>query len=764
MVLELQSLPDFEPRELTSPKISAFQYRGTLGDELGGGKITPEQAGRWLDEMMTIRAFEEMILALRTGGYPPLRGYEYRGPTHLSIGQEATSVGACAALELADLITSTHRGHGDGIAKGVEAIYRRDEAGLRAWIGPAAEGIDGIDRLRELALDEHVFRTVAELFGKEAGYCKGRGGGMHIADFSSGHLGANAIVGGSVPIATGAAYASRYYRSGNVVACFAGDGAYNNGVVLESLNMATMAQFTNKLASRKFGVPIIYLIVNNQYGMTGRQLGEVSGVDFLARRASGYNGSGLQAEVVNGMDVLAVHDSVARAVEECRQGRGPILRELFTYRYYGHSLGDPRVEYRRKEEEAAWRAIDPIDTFSRQIVDAGLMTQEQIDELRNKVEQRQERAAVRAVESPEPDAKDVLRYVFTENTGQDVPKEYAQPKTLQPVQRAKRQDGQITMRDAIKEALMEEMARDSRVVVYGEDVADYGGAFKVTKGLLETFGRDRVFNASISEAAIVGTAVGAAMTGLRPVVELMYSDFEFMAGDQLHNQAAKWSFMSGGLNSVPMVMRTSTGAGKGYGGQHSQGLESHSCHTPGLRVVVPSNAYDAKGLLKASIRSNDPVVFVESQLLYNEKREVPEDDYLVPFGQAKVVRAGKDLTLVAWSYLVGESLEAADKLAELGIEVELIDPRTLCPFDYDTVIESVKKTGRLIVASQACRTGSFTGEVAAQVQERAFEYLDAPVMRVGALDGISPQAYVLEQEYLPQADDIVAAAQKLAGK
>lgn len=764
MVLELQSMPDFEPRKLTFKPIPCFQYKGTLKEEIASGRITKEQAVRWFEAMLAIRAFEEVILALRTGGYPPLKGYEYRGPTHLSIAQEATSVGACGPLKLTDLITSTHRGHGDAIAKGFEAIYQRDEAALREWIGPAAQNTKDLAALREIAVEEHIFRTVAELFGKEAGYCRGRGGSMHIADFSSGHLGANAIVGGSVPIATGAAYSARYRRSEQVIVCFAGDGAYSNGVVLESLNMATMAQFTNKLASRKFGQPIVYLIVNNQYGMTGRQLGEVSGVDYLARRAAGYSHNGLQAEVVNGMDVLAVYEAVSRAVEECRQGRGPVLRELITYRYYGHSLGDPRVEYRSKEEEAAWRAVDPIDTFPKQLIDAGVMTAAQVEQLRKKVEERQARAAVRAAESPDPDVKDVLRFVFTEIREDSVPKEFANPKTLKAVEKPKRKDGQLTLRDAIKEALMEEMARDARVIVYGEDVADYGGAFKVTKGLLETFGRDRVFNASISEAAIIGTAVGAAMTGLRPVVELMYSDFEFMAGDQIHNQAAKWSFMSGGLLSVPLVIRTSTGAGKGYGGQHSQALESHMCHTPGLRVVIPSNAYDAKGLLKTAIRSLDPVVFVESQLLYNEKCEVPEEEYLIPFGQAKIVRPGKHLTIIAWSYLVGESLKAAEVLAGDGIEAEVIDARTLCPFDYDTVIESVKKTGRALVASQACRTGSFTGEVASEIQERAFDYLDAPVARVGALDGISPQAYILEQAYLPSAQNVVAEARKLLAR
>jgi pyruvate/2-oxoglutarate/acetoin dehydrogenase E1 component len=346
-----------------------------------------------------------------------------------------------------------------------------------------------------------------------------------------------------------------------------------------------------------------------------------------------------------------------------------------------------------------------------------------------------------------------------------VPAEAAKPRLVAEPEPIERKDGAISFKEAIREALVEEMLRDSRVIFYGEDVADYGGAFKVTKGLIEVFGRDRVFNASISEAAIIGSAVGAAMTGLRPVVELMYSDFEFQAGDQLYNQAAKWSYMSGGSTAVPIVVRSSVGAGKGYGGQHSQSLESHSTHIPGIKVAVPSTPYDAKGLLKTAIRDDDPVVFCESQALYNDTGDVPADDYTVPFGQAAVRREGGDITLVAWGQVARLTVAAAEMLAaDHGIEAEVIDPRTLIPFDIDTVLRSVRKTGRVLVASQATRTGSYTGEIAAQVQELAFDYLDAPVGRIGALDGISPQSYVLEQAFLPNADTIVAAARELVGR
>ena len=767
MVREIAVLPDFEPRELTFPAIPVFQYRRTLKDELEDGNLTGSDALNMLEWMLSVRAFEEMILAFRMQAFAPLRemNFLYRGPTHLSIGQEATSVGACSAIDYRDYITSSHRGHGDAVAKGYAVIDKRPEDEIRDWMGTTeAASLKG-EPLRNAAKTEHIYRTVAELFGKEDGYCRGRGGGMHIADFKSAHLGANAIVGGSLGIATGAGLSSRFYQNGRVVACLAGDGAYSNGVVLESLNLACMAQFKNELADKPFGLPVIYIIVNNQYGMTGQQRGEVTGLDFLARRAAGFDPEVMHAEVINGMDVLAVRDSVLRAAELARAGKGPVLRELICYRFQGHSLSDPHREYRDKEEEDAWKAIDPVDAFKKQVIEAGVADEAQIEQLQTAVQQRHEQAAIRAAEASEPDASEVLSFVFTDSFCDQVPEEHRDVKTFQDPPRGKRENGQMTFREALCEAIAEEMARDERVVVFGEDVADYGGAFKITKGLLAAFGRRRVFNTSISEAGFIGMGVGAAMTGLRPVAELMYSDFEFQAGDQLYNQAAKWHYMSGGQTTIPMVVRTSTGAGKGYGGQHSQALESHSTHTPGLLVVYASTPYDAKGLLKTAIRDDNPVVFVESQELYNLKGNVPEEEYLVPFGQAVIRRRGSDATVVAWGMVAHLVAEAAEVLSsEHGIETEVIDPRTLVPLDLETILDSVRRTGRCVVASQACRTGSYTGEVASQIQEAAFDYLDAPIARVGSEDGVSPQSWVLEQAFLPGVADVVEAVRGVCGR
>ncbi len=750
--------PDFEPFEESCGTITGFAFAGDLASEVAAGRIEGAAALDLLDDMLSIRELEEMIVRLRSGGYDPLPGYDYRGPTHVSIGQEGTAVGASSALRPDDNVTSSHRGHGDAIAKGFAAIRQMTAEQLRARVPGSPTGTRG--ELLEAALEEHIYRVVAELFGKEEGYSRGRGGGMHIGDFSTGNLGANAIVGGSVPIATGAAMAIRYEGADRVVCCFAGDGAYANGVVLESLNWAAQDQWTNHLAGdRAHGLPIIFLIQNNHYGMTHRTDDEVMGVRHLARRAAGFAANTMHAEVVNGMDVLAVRDAVRRAAALCRAGEGPVLIEASTYRYYGHSLSDPRNEYRTREEEAAWRAVDPIELLKKQLVETAVVDEPGLAAVESRVRERNSRAAVRAARATDPDPADVLAYLYTDTAADEVPSAargvvtYAEP----PV--AKRDaNGAISYKDALREALVEEMERDGRVIVYGEDVADYGGAFKLTKGLLETFGRQRVFNTPISEACICGTAVGAAIVGLRPVVELMYMDFALMSSDQIANQAAKWHYMSGAQVEVPLVIRASVGAGKGYGGQHSQSLESVFAHIPGLQVVYPATAADAKGLLKSAIRTNNPVLFVESQGLYPTKGVVPEEEYLTPIGTARLAREGTDATLVGWGPAVPDLLAAAETLAaEHGIAAEVIDLRSLVPLDMETVLASVRRTGRCVVASQAVLVGSFVNEIVARIQAEAFDFLDGPVGRIGAANGISPQAEGLEKAFLPNAGDMVRA-------
>jgi 2-oxoisovalerate dehydrogenase E1 component len=755
------SRPKFAPFEINCGKIPAHRYTGDLKSELKNKTITPEEAVAILEDMLVIRELEEMIVKLRSGAYEPIREYNYRGPTHVSVGQEGTAAGACCALQLPDNITSTHRGHGESLAKGTVAIRQMSVEQLRKRV-PNCKS-DKREDLIEAALEEHVYRTICELFGKDDGYCRGRGGSMHIADFTVGHLGANAIVGGGVPIATGAAMANRYLDRGNVVCCFAGDGAYANGVVLEALNWAAQAQFTNHLADpKKGGLPMIFLICNNHYGMTHRSDDEVMGVHRMARRAAGFADNNMHAEIVNGMSVLAVRDAVQRATQLCREGKGPVLLEAECYRYWGHSLSDPRNEYRTKEEEASWKAIDAIETYKQELLAAKVLDAAGLAAVEKRVIDRNAIAAKRAVAAADPEAKDVLTFMYTDTKVETVPAEFAKVELHGPLPEIKRVNGELTYKDAIKEALVQEMLRDKRVIHYGEDVADYGGAFKVTKGLLEAFGRDRIFNTPISEACICGTGCGAAMNGLRPVVELMYFDFALMSSDQISNQAAKWHYMSGAQTEVPLVIRASAGAGKGYGGQHSQTLESIFCHIPGLYVVYPATPADAKGMLKSAIRDNNPILFVESQALYGMKGQVPEGEYLVPLGVADIKRAGSDITFVTWGPLVHDCLKAAEKLqAEKNISAEVIDLRSLVPLDMETVLRSVQKTGRCVVASQAIHIGSYTGEIASTIQDAAFDYLDAPVKRVGAKNGIAPQSHILEAAFLPNVNDILAAANEI---
>mgnify|MGYP000871004769 CR=1 FL=1 len=755
------SRPQFKRQTIQCGQIRAYVYERNLETELKEGTLSKPEALNLLEDMLTVREFEEMIVKIRSGAYPACAGFEYRGPTHVSIGQEAASVGGIAGIAADDYITSTHRGHGDSIAKGCAAIRAMNVEQLRLRV-PHSPAKDRKALLEE-ALEEHVYRTIAELFGKEDGYCKGRGGGMHIADFTVGHLGANAIVGGGVPIATGAAMGARYLRNGRIVCCFAGDGAYANGVVLESLNWACMSQFTNHLAGKAaFGLPIVHVIENNHYGMTHRTDEEVMGTRWLARRAAGFADNCMHAEVVNGMDVLAVRDAVRRAAQACRQGQGPYLLDVNTYRYYGHSLSDPRNEYRTREEEAAWKQVDPIETFAQALLAAKVLGPKALAALRQKVADRNARAAGRAAKAADPDPVDVIKYMYTDTVEADVPAEFSRVEIVKEAPEFKRAEGQLTYKDAIKEALFEEMRRDRRVIFYGEDVADYGGAFKVTKGLLEAFGRQRVFNTPISEACICGTAVGAAMVGLRPVAELMYMDFALMASDQISNQAAKWHYMSGANVRIPVVYRVSVGGGKGYGGQHSQTLESVFAHIPGLYVVYPATPYDAKGMLKTAIRDNNPVMFVESQLLYGFKGPVPQEEYLVPLGSAEVKRPGTRLSLVVWGPMVHEALKAAETLErEHQVSAEVVDVRSLVPLDIETILASVRKTGRCIVASHSINIGSFTGEIASRISAEAFDYLDAPVLRVGAKDGIAPQSHILEAAFLPNAKDLVTAARSI---
>jgi len=675
--------------------------------------ISKEQALELLRQMWEIRMFEDKV-------YDLLGRNIIKGASHLYAGEEAVAVGAISILQDDDLITSTHRGHGHCHARGA-SLTKTEEA-------------------RQV----HYNKMMAELCGRATGYCLGRGGSMHIADVEKGNLGATGIVGGNIPVATGAGLAQQLLGTDRVVLCFFGDGASNTGNFHESLNMAAL-----------WNLPVVYVVENNLYGMSVPVQKAAAKLD-IADRACAY---GIPGEGVDGMDVLAVRQAVGKGVERARRGEGPSLIECQTYRWYGHSRSDPR-KYRTKEEEAAWKARDPIPNSAARLVEAGIATEAEIDAIEEQVEEAIGEATDFALNSPTPPVEELKRYVYAPFSWTET--DYAREQELRELCRNGGPDThKIQYRQAIQEALREEMQRDPNVFVMGEDIGLYGGAYGATRGLFEEFGPDRVRDTPISEATIGGAAVGAAMCGLRPVAEIMYVDFTPLAMDQIANQGAKNRYMFGGKTTVPLVIRTEGGAGRAIAAHHSQSLEALWTHFPGIYVVMPSTPYDAKGLLKAAIRDDNPIMFIEHKMLYKEKGPVPEDEYLIPLGVADVKREGQDVTVVTYSRMVLRALEAAELLAQESIDVEVVDLRTLKPLDIDTVVASVKKTGRLVGVTEGYENTSFINEVLAQVNERAFDWLDAPMVRVAAANVPVPRAEVLEDLAIPNVQRIVEACRRV---
>jgi len=669
-------------------------------------ELSREELLIMLRRMWEIRLFEDTVSDL-------LNQNIIKGASHLYAGQEAVAVGAIAALRDDDLITSTHRGHGHCHARGDSLA-----------VGPEAK-------------QEHLNKMMAELCGRATGYCKGRGGSMHIADVEKGNLGATGIVGGNIPVATGAALSMQLQGLDRVVLCFFGDGASNTGNFHESLNMASA-----------WKLPVVYVVENNLYGMSV-PFNKVSALHDIADRAKAYDIPGV---VVDGMDVMAVNEAVSEAVARARRGDGPSLVECKTYRWYGHSKSDPR-KYRTKEEEASWHAHDPLTVFSEHLRQSGLATQEELEAIEKRAEEALKKATEFALASPMPDPSEVEKdvYVLTNPT----PAEIEAERRLRERVRSDPNMPKKHFWEAIRDALREEMLRDPRVFVMGEDVGLYGGAYAATRGLFDEFGPKKVIDTPISEALIGGAAVGAAMTGMRPVAEIMYVDFTPLAMDQIANQGAKNRYMFGGKTTVPMVIRTEGGAGRSIAAHHSQSLEALWMHFPGIYLVMPSTPYDAKGLLKACIRGNNPVMYIEHKMLYGTSGPVPAEDYVIPLGVADIKREGSDVTIVSYSRMALRALDAAAKLAEEGISAEVIDLRTLKPLDLETVVQSVRKTGRLVGVTEGYKTNSVISELFTLINESAFDYLDAPMVRVAALDVPVPMAESLEDAAIPNVDTII---------
>ncbi len=641
--------------------------------------------------MVKIRCFDERTTELFNAGL-------VKGTAHSYVGEEAVATAACANLGEGDYITGTHRGHGHCIAKGAS-----------------------------------VDRMMAELMGRETGYCRGLGGSMHIADVDANILGCNGIVAGGVPLGTGAALAEKIRHTDRVVIAFFGDGGANQGVVHEAMNLCAV-----------WMLPMIFLCENNQYALSTSSKRTTAG-ESIAGRAKAYGFPGVQ---VNGNDVLAVYAAVRAAVARARAGAGPSLVEAVTYRWGGHSMRANLPDYRTKEEEREWMERDPIARFGNALVEEKRATPMRLKELEESVEIELDRAVEFAKQSKEPTIELMEASVYAPHVEVSTPEP-------PPGRR------EVTMGEALNEAIRGEMERDDRVFVMGEDVGLIGGIFQVTKGLRDAFGEDRVRDTPISEPTFVGAGVGAAIAGLRPIVEIQIWDFIAMTMDQIVNQAAKFRFMLGGKPTVPVVIRGPQGGGIRLAAQHSQSLEAWFVHVPGLVVIAPSNPYDAKGLLAAAIREDNPVIFLEHKALYATKGFVPAERYLLPIGKASVKRAGDDVTIIATQAMVARSLGAAEDLAKDGVSAEVIDPRTLVPLDEETILASVRKTHRLVIVHEAVKRAGFGAELAALVSEKAIDELDAPIMRVAARAVPMPYNDTLERATIPTQHDIVAAVKGL---
>jgi 2-oxoisovalerate dehydrogenase E1 component len=455
---------------------------------------------------------------------------------------------------------------------------------------------------------------------------------------------------------------------------------------------------------------------------------------------------------------LAVRGAVSKAVKRARGGQGPTIVEAKTYRWYGHSHSDPRA-YRTREEEAEWKKRDPIVVMKDNLESVNMLSDSEFEKLEETVEGKLNQAMEFSNSSPEPKPENVYTDVFA--PAKFTPQDYEKDRQLRERIRNGEINNEISYAQALADAMRDEMKRDPKVFIMGEDVGLYGGAYGATRDLYKEFGEWRVIDTPISEATIGGAAVGAAMAGMRPVAEIMYVDFTPLAMDQIANQGAKNRYMFGGKTIVPMVIRTEGGAGRAIAAHHSQSLESLWTHFPGIYVVMPSTPYDAKGLLKAAIRDDNPVMFIEHKMLYKEKGPVPDEDYVIPFGVADIKRPGKDVTLVTYSRMVYRALEAAEKLAQEGIDVEVIDLRTLKPLDIEAIVTSVKKTGRLVGVTESYENTSFINEVMSEVNEQAFDWLDAPMIRVAAANVPVPRAEVLEDEAIPNVDRIISACRKV---
>ncbi len=622
------------------------------------------------------------------------------GACHTYVGEEAIATGVCAHLRDEDVVFSTHRGHGHALAKGL-----------------------------------HPEKLIAELFGRKTGVSFGRGGSMHLFAPEIGMMGTSGIVGPCILQACGGGYSFKILKTDNVAVAFFGDGAVNNGAFHEGLNMASI-----------WNLPVLFVCENNQFA-TEVPFTYSSGIPDVGRRAASY---GIPGHEVDGNDVLAVYETAREAIERARSGGGPTLIECKTYRTRAHAEGMGDYTYRTREDVAEWRERCPIQRLSGRLLEEGLLTEAEINSVEDEVKALVEESG-RAAEAAEwPDAATAATHVYFEGDGAIESPAPADPGTRT-----------ISYIAATHEALDHEMERNPGIFVMGEGIGARGGNFATTVGLYDKYGAERLCDTPICERGFVGLSCGAAMTGTRPVIDFMFIDFINDAFGEMINQVAKMQYMSSGRLQMPALYRGCVGIGHSAATHHSGSYHSVYSHIPGLRVVMPSSPYDAKGLMHRALRCQDPVLFLEHRELFGMKGPVPEEPYEIEFGKAAVVREGTDLTVVALALMVHRSLEVAEKVAGDGISVEIVDPRTVSPLDIDTILQSVAKTGRLLIVDEAFGPCSVASEIAAQIADKGFDELDAPIKRLNGVFTPTPYAPTLEQAVVPQVADIEHAIRDL---
>jgi 2-oxoisovalerate dehydrogenase E1 component len=620
------------------------------------------------------------------------------GACHTYIGEEAVAAGVCAHLRPQDPVFSTHRGHGHALAKGLE---------------PRA--------------------LIAELLGRATGCSGGRGGSMHLFAPGIGLMGTSGIVGPCILQAAGAGYAAKLAKDGRVAAAFFGDGASNNGAFHEGLNMAAI-----------WKLPVLFVCENNQFA-TEIPISYSGANPNIAERAAAYNIPGVS---VDGNDVLAVAAAASEAVRRARAGEGPTLLECRTYRTRPHAEGMGDYTYRTREDVEAWKARCPIQALRRRLLEDGVATEDELAAIETERRDATAAALKSAESDPWPEAATAVRHVYDESPPPTAPELPAGTR-------------EINFTRATLEALSGEMDRNPAIFVMGEGIGVRGGNFATTAGLFQKHGGVRLCDTPICERGFTGLACGAAMAGARPVVDFMFADFILDGVGEIINQIAKMQYMSGGRLKMPVLLRGCIGLGHSAATHHSGNYSSLFAHFPGLRVVVPSTPYDAKGLFLRALRCNDPVLFLEHRELIGFKGPVPEGDYEIEFGKAAVVREGRDVTVVALAMMVNHARKACETLAGEGIEVELIDPRTVAPLDTATILASVRKTGRLLIVDEDFAPCSVASEVAAAVVETGFDDLDAPVRRLHSAFAPVPYSPTLESVMAPNVASIAQAVREL---